>query len=453
VPEKRVHNPNFSSLKFCGQLMRDRYAKKQGSTMTFCIENQEIGDILLVKNKAIKSKLNVVLQFFGTFKKSEHSHALLALSQGTFIEAMSYDKSVQRFGVDVVCIKELLARFSDDYEGNWKVLRFKFLTDSQRDGIENRSAYYFGQIYNRNILIRGVGGKSYKSSSYCSELIARIYEDIGISMKKRDIWPTHLNSLEKNNPENWIDVTNLYNLHESDCITNNLQDSLCNHYRRTRYLMLQANLSFREICNTSEELHESGKIEELYEYFIGEKSFYDLFVSSFFKHENQEDITPPKSDESWVKSDIELKKRDCDESIAASVKIIEAIIMYYEKSFRLITPYMESIVKCFKEDNKYYELPSSIAIEINDKVTLFSNEDLFDSLMKIDLIVDSYEEKFLVKTKLRGLLWLAYFLGEFKRITFGISHTQESCKNIIDEIVELPTFDDFLIEHSNKKSA
>ena len=434
--------------------------------MIFCVENQEIGDIILIKNKSMISKANVAAQFAGTLKYSYHSHALLALSQGTFIEAMNYVKNIRKFGVDLVCITELLTRFSDEYEDNWKVIRCKSLTNTQKENIENRSSYYFGQMYNKNILIRGAGGESKKHSSYCSELIARVYEDIGIEIKKRDVWPSHLNKLPKDNPELWEDVTDVYRQECSVFNNNALLNTLCKHDRHSKHLVLRANLGFRDIINTSNELHnyllknkdndellKSNEFADLYSQIIGEKTFYNQFILHFNMDDHKKNIEPMEFKGSWVVRDMKFEKQGFDNNVSSSVKLIEVKTQLYEKLSGFVIPYSESIVKCFKDNNEYCEVSSSIAMEMNKNITIFSNKDLFDSHIKIDSIADNYEEKFSVKTKLKHLLWLVYFLGEFKKITFEVLHTQENCENIVHKIAEIPTFDSFLSQCRDIKKA
>lgn len=53
----------------------------------FCIESQEIGDIILISNKAYSSKIQRYLQTLGSLKLSKYSHAILALNKGIYIEA------------------------------------------------------------------------------------------------------------------------------------------------------------------------------------------------------------------------------------------------------------------------------------------------------------------------------------------------------------------------------
>ena len=81
--------------------------------MPFCIKDQEIGDIILIKNKAITSKANIALQVLGSLKSTVHSHAILALFPGRYIEAMNYGKDNKKLGIDFLCINELLDRLSN----------------------------------------------------------------------------------------------------------------------------------------------------------------------------------------------------------------------------------------------------------------------------------------------------------------------------------------------------
>ncbi len=90
----------------------------------FCTDNQQIGDIILISNKAISSKIQQIGQTVFSCKKSNYSHAILSLGFGMFIEAM---KNNNKQKVDIFCIRELEERFKNEYENNWKVVRYKNL--------------------------------------------------------------------------------------------------------------------------------------------------------------------------------------------------------------------------------------------------------------------------------------------------------------------------------------
>jgi hypothetical protein len=88
----------------------------------FCIESQEIGDIILVSNKAISSHLQRYGQTIYSRKYSGYSHAILALEKGIYIEAIK-DNSTKN-NVTIFCIDELKKRLQKEYK---VALKFEFL--------------------------------------------------------------------------------------------------------------------------------------------------------------------------------------------------------------------------------------------------------------------------------------------------------------------------------------
>lgn len=176
----------------------------------FNVENQQPGDILLIKNK--KSILNVIFQALGSCKKVSHSHAILCLGSGIFIEAMKYNGDSQdKFGIDILCIEELQERFKYQYENNWKVVRNNELSIECKNKLVQRAIFYYGQKYNKNFVVGTINNKKLWNASYCSELISRIYMDIGFSIRNGNVWPVHLSILPNTN-SSWEDVTADYKI-------------------------------------------------------------------------------------------------------------------------------------------------------------------------------------------------------------------------------------------------
>ena len=88
----------------------------------FCIESQEIGDIILVSNKAISSHLQRYGQTIYSRKYSGYSHAILALEKGIYIEAIK-DNSTKN-NVTIFFFFLLKKRLQKEYK---VALKFEFL--------------------------------------------------------------------------------------------------------------------------------------------------------------------------------------------------------------------------------------------------------------------------------------------------------------------------------------
>lgn len=177
----------------------------------FCIELQEIGDIILISNKAISSNIQRGLQCVGSFKASKFSHAILALEKGVYIEAMK--DSNTKNNISIFCIDELKKRLKKEYKSNWKIVRYKNINSDIQKQIIQSANYFYGQEYNSNPLYKRFNHKHNVKSSFCSELVQRIYEKSNIQIGKhnQDIWPVHLDLLTKKSKDKWEDVTYKYN--------------------------------------------------------------------------------------------------------------------------------------------------------------------------------------------------------------------------------------------------
>lgn len=215
----------------------------------FCIESQEIGDIILVSNKVISSHFQRYGQTIYSRKYSRYSHAILALEKGIYIEAMK-DNSTKN-NVTIFCIDELKERLQKEYKDNWKIVRFKNINKDIQEKINHSAAYFYGQKYNSNPFYKKRYLKHNKNSSFCSELIQRIYEksDIKIGKINQDIWPVHLDLLTKESKDKWEDITTQYNKKCTSLYNESFYVDLCKKSKSIRKYIFYAN---QEIANTIE---------------------------------------------------------------------------------------------------------------------------------------------------------------------------------------------------------
>lgn len=212
----------------------------------FCIESQEIGDIILVSNKAISSHVQRLGQAT-SFKYPRYSHAILALENGIYIEAMK-NKS-NKNNITILCIDELKKRFQNEYKNNWKIIRLKKINANIQQKINHSASFFYGQKYNSNPLSKRIKRKHNSDSSFCSELVQRVYKEAGIKIGKenQDIWPVHLDLLTKKFKHKWEDVTSQYNKKCTSLYDEGFYLSLCKQHKSLSKFIFNGN---QEIANT-----------------------------------------------------------------------------------------------------------------------------------------------------------------------------------------------------------
>ncbi len=102
------------------------------------------------------------------------------------------------------------------YGERWAVRRkLTFASDSQLPAkVAWKSAYYIGQRYNGLFFLSSLAGEMFGDThSYCSELIARIYQDLDEAFpteSSEKIFPSHLDFWTDPRDMEWADVTEEY---------------------------------------------------------------------------------------------------------------------------------------------------------------------------------------------------------------------------------------------------
>ncbi len=154
----------------------------------------QAGDLLLVRGTNPMSKPIVVGQKILKPFHATSSHILISIGDGIYIHATG-DK-----GVHITTFKEELPTVLDD----WKAIRFKSLSKEQLDELIKSVLHYMGQDYNSIYFTNS------ESSSFCSELAAKIYQKAGISIlnnkKPKNVIPADFDK-EANTQEEWQDIT------------------------------------------------------------------------------------------------------------------------------------------------------------------------------------------------------------------------------------------------------
>lgn len=158
-----------------------------------------IGDIFLIRSHSQNKTPNTVAQTLLRFRKASFSHVAIQIGEFNTIHAMP------KGGVHVVKTAELLKHISPE---NAIVLRHRDMQKNVTLQIKLREKlfFYYKQPYNFAFFLR-----MREVASYCSELAAKAYKDIGvpISMKNpRHVLPVDLEALRQH--PDWQDVSLAY---------------------------------------------------------------------------------------------------------------------------------------------------------------------------------------------------------------------------------------------------
>lgn len=427
-------------------------------------ENQKIGDIILVYNTS--SKANLVSQTIGTLEKAHYSHAILCLTSGTYIEAMKYKKSSNKLGIDIICLETLKERFSSEYHENWKVIRYKKLTTVNEEEILNRSQYYYGQNYNTQFLTRLFKKNSKIASSYCSELIARIYEDTGILIKnKRDIWPTHLSQLS--NSEEWEDVSSLYKTKQSEFYDEKLHTNLCKVFRYSSRLLFDTTLLRKGLTDETNKIirvfnkkasdpirfANTDEFKEIYKKYIGDQTFYNKYIYPFKLFSSPAHSKPIQPKNNWVSELIEEEDFNTELGINTSISLVTYTTKPFFTLLTWFSEYMKYLIR-YKENNEsVFLICKEYGKALSENIPVDYNEnDLLLSYESIDEIDETFEEKHEVKSNLYFIIEYYQFFKLIKPILTERTYNKSTCIDIIREISFILNNQDLLMNKKHGKS-
>jgi hypothetical protein len=154
------------------------------------------GDIILFY--ADSFSLNTFAQSVFRRRIAEHSHVAIAIKWGNVLHAMP------KVGVESEGIRELLLK-----KGNFVVYRNKrFQNDvNLLEELEDAILYYQGQHYNLIFF------KHRWHASYCSELVAKAYDKVGVRISNRapkNTLPSDIFHYVKSS-DDWMNITDDYN--------------------------------------------------------------------------------------------------------------------------------------------------------------------------------------------------------------------------------------------------
>lgn len=393
----------------------------------FHAHNQKMGDILLVQNKSKKSLLNRIAQGLGTgkIKPVKYSHVILCLSNGIYIEAMKYKKNNQKFGIDFLSIKELKKRFKSEYDPNWKVIRNTTLTKDQQSKIYEKSMYFFGQRYNNNFIVKKTNKGSYHGSSYCSELVSRIYQDIGITFNASEVWPADIDTISEEN--DWVDITWEYSNDSeiSDDIKAVFNDdsfeNWCQLIRSANIDLLKTNCNIRQEVNIQSDVKEWIKFASdedkstLYRQLREKIEFYNIFILPFMLKKPK----PNSGDEfnsSWITKGMTASNylETYNHNLKASNEHIDITIVTCVTQVKALTDII-NITPCMENSSidltgRWYQILSNIL----KPITTYSQEDLNQSQASLIKIPSKHEKKFGLEKKLTFLIEQIRLLSQIK---------------------------------------
>ncbi|WP_323594424.1 YiiX/YebB-like N1pC/P60 family cysteine hydrolase [Aliarcobacter butzleri] len=152
----------------------------------------QVGDVMIVKGKTIKSKILSIAQK-ALYWNNTSSHVLISLADGLYIHSTG-DK-----GVHIISFKELLPNI----ESNFKIIRLRNLDKTKINNLQKTITYYMNQEYNKAFFFE------IKNTSFCSQLIAKTYEQAAIKIfDKHHTFVTPADfEREANSQNNWEDIT------------------------------------------------------------------------------------------------------------------------------------------------------------------------------------------------------------------------------------------------------
>lgn len=152
------------------------------------------GDVVLMTGQRASSKLLATAQKV-FYSGGRSSHVALVHADFVCIDA------IPGAGVSNRLIQDVLS----DVENDWRVIRYKGLEDKHADLVHRACAFYLAQPYKIK-----PGWRSGKASAYCSELVRKVYCDIGLTKTGiptgKIVTPAHFDELADRQTK-WQDVT------------------------------------------------------------------------------------------------------------------------------------------------------------------------------------------------------------------------------------------------------
>lgn len=154
------------------------------------------GDVFLMRGDSKHSDYLAFAQR-ALYLKARSSHVLICVGDGAFIH------STTDGGVDFEFYEGALSKA----KAGWQVIRKKGLSSTDRANLQKAALFFVDQAYNYKFLL-----KSNDSSSFCSELVAKIYERAQVPLFGKEtgkVTPADFDRAADENNE-WENVTDGY---------------------------------------------------------------------------------------------------------------------------------------------------------------------------------------------------------------------------------------------------
>lgn len=155
------------------------------------------GDVFLMEGTSKLSPALVAAQKARFYKHARSSHVMFSFGDGVFVH------STLDAGVEFIPYMAALKDCKDD----WRVVRNTLITSEQKELMQKASIFFVDQAYNKKFLF-----KSNDHSSFCSELVAKIYEKAGAPLFGKETGTITPSDFDRaaDLDESWLDVTQIY---------------------------------------------------------------------------------------------------------------------------------------------------------------------------------------------------------------------------------------------------
>lgn len=165
------------------------------------------GDVFLMEGTTKFAPYLMTGQKLFIYDKTRSTHVMFSFGGGIFVH------STAKPGVEIISYREALPECKE----GWRVIRNTKLTEDQRGELQKASIFYLQQGYNFSFMAPSNG-----HSSFCSELVAKIYDKAGIPLFDQDtgkVAPGHFDRVA-DEADDWLNVTDEYKAgfaqHDSD---------------------------------------------------------------------------------------------------------------------------------------------------------------------------------------------------------------------------------------------
>jgi hypothetical protein len=210
------------------------------------------GDVFLMEGTSKLSPALVAAQKTRFYKNARSSHVMFSFGDGVFVH------STLGAGVEFTPYLAALKGCKDD----WRVIRNPLITADQKELMQKASIYFVDQAYNKKFLF-----KSNNHSSFCSELVAKIYKKAGVPLFGKETGEVTPSDFDRaaDLGDSWVDVTQIYKDGFSENDKNPRMFAIA-------YATLVASVRKRQVM-----LSRTDEIFEMLKGFVSEESYKKLY--------------------------------------------------------------------------------------------------------------------------------------------------------------------------------